>query len=638
MSEESTTHWVMDYETLSNCFIAVFEHYKTTEKRIFIVHKITNHLPELIKFLENNIRNDEWHISYNGLAFDSQITEYLIREKDIILQSSAEDVAMAIYAKAQSIIEKQNRNEFNEYSEKDLHINQIDVFKLNHWDNPAKRSSLKWIQFSMDWRNLQEMPIHHSTNIRTAKEINTIIDYCINDVQSTKHILHLSKEQVNLRNTLSTEYNLLLHSASEPRISKELFLLFLSKLTGIRKYDLKQLRTHRDRIKVSDILLPYIRFTRPEFQKLHDAYKNLIINPNNIKGAFKYTLKHKDVETVYGLGGLHGAATSGIYEAKDGMIIMTSDVTSFYPNLAIRNQWAPAHLPKKIFCEQYEWFFDERKKIPKKDPKNYVYKIILNSTYGLSIDANSFLYDPQFGMQITINGQLLLSMLYEMLSEGIPNSIPIMQNTDGVEMMIPMEYKEKYLEICAEWEKITLLQLEHDEYSKMVIGDVNNYIAMFTDGRKPKCKGRFEFENLPLHKNKSNLIIRKALYEYFVNDKMPEQTLQENKNIFDYCSGVKIKGDWKFQQTCNNKGVVTYEDLQQTIRYFITKGGCKIIKVNKSDGREIQLEAGQWMQKVYNEAKPMAWEDYEIDESYYLKYIYKELANISPRKIQLTLF
>jgi len=118
----------MDYETLSNCFIAVFEHYKTTEKRIFIVHKITNHLPELIKFLENNIRNDEWHISYNGLAFDSQITEYLIREKDIILESSAEDVAMAIYAKAQAIIEKQNRHEFNEFSEKDLHINQIDVF------------------------------------------------------------------------------------------------------------------------------------------------------------------------------------------------------------------------------------------------------------------------------------------------------------------------------------------------------------------------------------------------------------------------------------------------------------------------------------------------------------------------------
>ena len=24
-------HWVMDYETLSNCFTGVFEHYKTNE-------------------------------------------------------------------------------------------------------------------------------------------------------------------------------------------------------------------------------------------------------------------------------------------------------------------------------------------------------------------------------------------------------------------------------------------------------------------------------------------------------------------------------------------------------------------------------------------------------------------------------
>jgi len=52
---------------------------------------------------------------------------------------------------------------------------------------------------------------------------------------------------------------------------------------------------------------------------------------------------------------------------------------SFYPNLGIRNKWAPAHLPKEIFCKLYERFFEERKKIPKKDPKNYVYKIILNS-------------------------------------------------------------------------------------------------------------------------------------------------------------------------------------------------------------------------------------------------------------------
>ena len=65
----------------------------------------------------------------------------------------------------------------------------------------------------------------------------------------------------------------------------------------------------------------------------------------------------------------------------------------------------------------YEGIFEDRKKIPKSDPKNYVFKIILNSTYGLTGDENSFLYDPKMTMDITINGQLSLSMLYEMLNK-----------------------------------------------------------------------------------------------------------------------------------------------------------------------------------------------------------------------------
>jgi hypothetical protein len=625
----------MDYETLSNCFVAVFEDYKTDSRKIFTIYEKLNHIKELITFLEENRDNGEWHISFNGLSFDAQITEYILREKDILLQSSGKDIAEFLYEKAQNIISRQDVGEFPEFSERDLQIKQVDVFKLNHWDNNAKRSSLKWIQFSTDWMNLQEMPIHHSTSITSFKEINLIVDYCINDVKSTKNIMKLSSEQINLRATLTAEYNIPLYSASEPRISKELFLLFLSKRTGIKKYDLKQLRTKREYIKVSDILLPYIDFKTPEFKGLLEAYQKLRINPNQIKGAFKYKLEHKGVKTEYGLGGLHGATKSGIYQAKDGMIIMTSDVTSFYPNLAIRNKWSPAHLPKEEFCELYEWFFEERKKIPKKDPKNYVYKIILNATYGLSIEPNSFLYDPQFGMQITINGQMLLSLLYEMLSLGIPGSIPLMQNTDGLEMMIPEQYRDKYLEICSEWEKLTLLQLEHDEYSKMIIADVNNYIAVHKNG-KTKCKGRFEFEGLALHKNKSHLIIPKAIYNYFVNDIPPEKYLAENRNIFDYCAGVKIKGDWKFRQTYVKEGTLGYEDLQSTIRYYISNTGCKIIKVNKTDGREIQVESGQWMQTVFNKAEKKKWEDYDVNDDYYLSYIYREISNVIPKESNQT--
>jgi hypothetical protein len=631
-------HWVMDYETLSNCFLGVFEHYTTTERKVFIIHTLQNDLQEFIKFLESNKKNGEWHITFNGLAFDGQITEFILRKKEELLAMSPEDCANAIYKKAQDVISKSNAGEFQQYSEKDLSIRQIDVFKLNHWDNPAKRSSLKWIQYSMDWYNIQEMPIHHNSYIRTRAELTTITGYCINDVQSTKRIMELSKDQINLRKSLTAEYGINLFSASEPRISKELFMHFLSQKTGIKKYELRQLRTNRTTISIGDLILPYTKFKTEAFQDLLDNFKMVVINPQNTKGGFKYSVDYKGVRTDFGLGGVHGAITSGIYESGNGMTLMTSDVKSFYPNLAIRNKWSPAHLPMEEFCEQYEWFYDERLKIPKTDIRNYVYKIILNSTYGLSNDPNSFLYDPEFTMRVTINGQLTLIMLYEMLAEGIPGCVPLMQNTDGIEMLIPDEYKSKYMEICAEWEKITNLELEHDEYQKMMLADVNNYIAVTKSG-KYKCKGRFEFENLALHKNKSFLVVPKAVFNYFVNDVPPEKYLMENKNIFDYCAGVKVKGDWEFRETCVVNGQVVQTKLQRTIRYYISDNGCKIIKVNKTDGREIKVESGPWLQEDFSLYRERSWDEYNINEKYYLDKIYREINNIKPpMSPQLSLF
>lgn len=630
------THWVMDYETLSNAFIACFEAVNSEEQKIFVIHESQNDILELVEFLQENISSDEWHVSFNGLGFDSQITEYILRNKDSVIHNTGESIAKWIYGRAQNVISRQNAGEFLEFSPRDLQINQVDVFKLNHWDNNAKRSSLKWIQYTMDWPNIIDMPIHHTETI-VAEQIPEIIRYCINDVKSTKQIMKLSKEQIGLRKTLTDEYGINLFSASEPRISKELFLHFLSQKLEMKKWDLKQARTHRARITVKNIILPYIEFKTATFQNLLNKFNEVVIYPGETKGGFKYSVQYKGVKTDYGLGGIHGARSAKVYESNEDMVIMTSDVTSFYPNLAIRNKWAPAHLPQDEFCDLYEWFFEERKKIPKKDPKNYVYKIILNSTYGLSNDENSFLYDPEFTMRITINGQLSLTMLYEMICEEIPNAIPLMQNTDGLETLIPREYVDKYMDICKRWEDITQLQLEHDTYSKIILGDVNNYIAVTEDG-KSKCKGRFEYDNLALHKNKSFLIIPKAIHAYFVDGIQPEDFLAQNQNIFDYCGGVKIKGDWEFYQHGIMNGEPFMYLLQHTIRYFVSNSGSKIIKKNNTDGREIQVEAGKWMQTIMIDYQEKDFSEYDINFKYYLDNIYKEIRSLEPIITQLKLF
>ncbi len=662
-------HWVMDYETLSNCFTGVFEHYKTSETKVFVIHDLQNDLDILIEFLKQNIKNREWHISYNGLAFDGQVTHYILdnyNKWDSNLSGC--DIACTIYNYAQSCIQKSRNKEFQDYPQWKMQIGQIDIFKMHHWDNPAKRSSLKWIQYSMDWQNILDMPIHHETEITTQEEIDTILEYCINDVKSTKEIYNRSKSQIGLRKELTKTYGINMFSASEPRISKDIFGYYLTKMLNVSKRDLRNMKTYRDSIKISDIILPYIKFTSLEMNTLLSRFRSLEVDGKSLKGSFKYGLDYKGVKTHFGLGGVHGAASKGVYESDEDMVIMSSDVTSFYPNLAIKNKFAPGHFPKEEFCNQYEWFFNERKKIPKSNPMNYVYKIILNSTFGLSNDDKSFFYDPELCLRITINGQLTLMMLYEMIMERIPGAFALLQNTDGVETLIPRSYIEEYMAICKEWEEITNLQLEHDEYQKLVLADVNNYIGVnnfvevdITKWREVKqsqphylfkvendkfsfapvkLKGRFDFHNLQLHKNKSKLVIPKAIYNYFVHDTLPEQYLDENKNILDYCIGGKSKGQWEQVARSIKDGSFYEEKLQKINRYFISKNGVKIIKVNKNDQREIQLESGKWLQTVFNDMKvEPKWDNYNINKAYYLQAIETEINNIlSVSTNQLKLF
>ncbi len=663
----SKVHWVMDYETNINCFLGVFEHYKTDEVKVFTIGLLRNDLSQLLEFFDQNIKLKQWHISFNGIAFDAQVTHFILAKRKQLVKLDGEKVAGLIYKEAQDSIKRSNQREWQKYSEKNMKIKQIDLFKLNHWDNPAKRSSLKWIQCSMRWFNVQDMPIDHWEKINTLKELKQIAEYCRNDVKSTKEIMIHSNKQIALRATLSNEYDLNLYSASEPKISKDLFLHFLEKKTGIPKYELSQRQTKRNVIVVKDLILSYVKFKTPEFQELLNNFSALRLDPMNLKGQFKASVNYRGVKTDFGLGGVHGAKR-GIYEPEEYMTLMSSDVVSYYPNLAIRNQWSPAHIPNKDFCEQYEWFFTERRKIPKSDIRNYVYKIILNATYGLSNDKHSYLYDPEFTMRITVNGQLSLMMLYENLVENIPGAIPVMQNTDGVEIMIPSKYMDKYMQICKDWEELTMLELEHDEYQKLMVPDVNNYIGIFKDKEvnrehwvkeqkespdnlfkrkdgkfyiaKTKAKGRFQL-NKELHKNHSFMIISKALYYYFVHGLDPEMYIKSNKDIYDYCGLTRAKGDWKFKHTyVDSNREVRVDDLQKTLRYYVSNNGTKIIKNNKIDNRNTHVEAGKWLQTIFNVYEDKKFEDYNINFNFYLHKVNKEIAAMEPQIFanQISLF
>lgn len=177
----------------------------------------------------------------------------------------------------------------------------------------------------MRWWNVQDMPIDHNTRITKVEELQEIAQYCRNDVASTKAIMNLNKDEISLRANLTNTYDINLYSASEPRISKELFLHFFANKTGITKNEIRQLRTFRNTIKVKSLILPYTSFKTPIFQELLKNFQQVLINPNETKNSFKYSIKYRGVTTDFGLGGVHGVK-KGIYESDEYMTIMSSDV------------------------------------------------------------------------------------------------------------------------------------------------------------------------------------------------------------------------------------------------------------------------------------------------------------------------
>jgi hypothetical protein len=354
------THWVMDLETMTNLFVAVFQDYKTSTTKTFIIHPPTkrNDIKELIDFLKRNIDLSEWHVSFNGLSFDSQIIQDIIKNRKTFLKYTTEELVSALYEVAQDTISKSKNKEFSKYPEWKLSIQQLDVFKINHWDNANKRTSLKWSQFSMDWPKLQDMPIHHTTNVYTQEDVDQVVNYCINDVESTKKIMVLSKPLIDVRIKIKSKYGLNCYNYSNTRLGSELLLKLYCEATGKDKKDVRDSRTYRDGVKISDILFSYIKFETAPFEIFLDKIRTKVIY--DTKNDFKYQLRFKGYEFFYGAGGIHQCISPGIYLADDEYIIKDLDVASLYPSIACVNEMFPAHLGKEFFQVYKEDIVDVR--------------------------------------------------------------------------------------------------------------------------------------------------------------------------------------------------------------------------------------------------------------------------------------
>ena len=608
------TDWVYDLETFPNVFTMAVEHAELPIRLYYEISPWRDDSRTIVEFCQMLAQQGARMVGFNNVGFDYPILHTLLR------MGRAD--AHTLYLKAQAIIASRDDEDrwLHNVKPSDYVVPQVDLYRIHHFDNKARATGLKALEFNMRADSIEDLPFPVGT-VLTQSQVEVLKRYNQHDVAQTKRFYHHSKDMIRFREELTHKYQRDFMNHNDTKIGKDYFVMKLEE-AGVACYDYGDKgrtprQTKRPVIHLKDAILPWINFEQPEFNRVTGWLKQQSITET--KGVFTdLTATINGFTFVFGLGGIHGSVESEIIESDSEHVIVDLDVTSYYPNLAITNGFHPAHLGKE-FVSIYKYLFEQRKSYPKKSAESAMLKLALNGVYGDSNNQFSVFYDPLFTMSITLNGQLLLCLLAEGLMT-IPGLRLIQVNTDGLTVRVPRSHKVLVDLARAAWQERTGLNLEEAIYKAMMIRDVNNYIGVFEDG-STKRKGAYEWK-AGWHQNAGGLVIPKVAEKVLVEGAPIRQTVQQWPDIMDFMLRTKVPRssylaiEWDGQQP---------QQLQNITRYYIAEGGGRLFKwmpplKGKTEWRKIGVESG-WGVQPCNDIKEAG--KLPVDFDYYVREVEK---------------
>lgn len=560
----SPNDYIYDIETYPNVWTCTFIRPSTDETIVFEISDRRNDYESFVQFILHLKRYNCRMVGFNNVGFDYPVIHAMLKNPQWTVAQ--------IYNEAMRVI---TGDRFDTMVwESDHVVHQVDLYLINHFDNVSKSTSLKGIEVAMRLDNVEDLPLPLGENI-AVQDIPTLIDYNRWDCIATVAFYHECYPAIAFREEIQRTYGIPCINYNDTKIGKQLFIDKLEEHTPGCCYTKNpsgrgktKRQTIRDSIALNDVIFPYISFGNPEFDRVLIYLKRQTIVET--KGVFKGLIATVGgVDFVFGTGGIHASRKKTYSESDDTHMIIDIDVTAFYPSLSIVNQIHPDHLGT-LFCHIYSVILTERAKHPKGTTPNGAFKLAANGTFGDTNSKFSPLFDPQYTMAVTVNGQLMLCMLVEWLLTQI-NGLTILQaNTDGITVRCPRDDETRLRDIVGSWELMTGLRMEYAIYKRMWMRDVNNYIAEDDKG-KLKNKGEYVHKNIEWHKDHSNVVSRRAAEQFMVNGTPVAETVRGCTDPFDFMLCSKPK----------NGGRVMLNDviLGKILRYTVTTNGAPLYVV-----------------------------------------------------------
>lgn len=555
---------VYDIEIFPNCFSLTIKNTETKEFQFFELSNRKNNLVDLVPlFLDKRYI----FCGYNNIHYDNPIVNFIIEYKETLKKSTRLDIEYNLFQLSQTIIkgdlEKWKRWKYaNNFETLDL-LTMLFSQKL--------RVGLKEMQVTMKYSNVQEYDGDFEAPI-PEEDIPKMIQYNINDVNSTEELLYRCENDIKLRLNIEEEYGIKALNKDGVNLGMEILKTKYLEKTHKTWNDIKDLRSPCDKIALNEIILPFIKFDNPILKDLLNEMKQQVVSPDR-KGYNKHFLMD-NLEYSVGVGGIHSVNKPSIFIAKEDEVISDVDVASLYPSLIIEYGFYPPHLGKE-FLEVYKGIKDERieAKHNGNKLKNLTLKLSINGLSGNLQSEFSWCYSPKTVMRIRINGQLLLLMLAEKL---ISIGCQIIQaNTDGLFVLRKNKDEQKFKDVCKWWENLTRLELEEDRFERFYQFAINDYLGViegYKDSKNPKLlkkKGLF-IDSVTLGKGMQPMIIPKAINANLADNIPVEETIRNCKDINEFITYQKV--DKKFAVQYMNKFITHIN------RYYVSTNGGYLYK------------------------------------------------------------
>lgn len=571
------TIYIYDIEVFKKDNLFVFRDYFTKEWTV-----IHNDLDALRKFYLAN--RDSLFVGYNSHSYDSNVMRAYLQGKNPFHVSKA-------------IIESDDRAlAYKMFDTKKTPLFGMDLYQDNRGFSLKEHSAFMGI-------NIKETEVDFDLDRELTEEEQVLNElYCKNDVLATEKRFEQNIGMLVAKAAIALYFGLdkMALSMTNANLTAELLGAEKTPDRGdeLDKYELPEgFKIESETIRQA--------FMTDDFEANDKGHASISLD-----------VPRRDVTEVLGVGGIHGAKESFIHVGN----FHARDVGSLYPNTMVLFDYLSRNIPEDK-RHIYQMLLDERMEakysnkefteikgvqIPTKLLING-YKLPLNTKYGAMGAEFNKLYDPRMRLLVCITGQMAM---WDLL-EKIENHATIIQSNTDAHYYIPFsEEDEKAIdEITNDWMKRTGYTLDDDPFRAIFQKDVNNYLAVTSDG-KVKFKGAIGLTN---GLKVSKAIVSNAFINYVVAGKDYKEFINECDEIRQF--QMITKTGYTFDDTVVRDSEGNETKAQKVNRTFAVKDPNKAVEIFKVKHGAIIEEEGTTIvgDDSYTKGLPNAPEYYAID-------------------------